>query len=136
MYNSISSTASYGRVHAAAAARAAPGNCCRQMPVVSGVWLPEPAEIVSVLAAAGGLDETRQAFLQKTAAEDPARAGIMLDSMVEKARDQAPHGPGPAKGEAIPADVRLLDPSSGAAVELADLLSAGRPLVLNFGSCS
>lgn len=106
------------------------------MPVVSGVWLPEPAEIVSVLAAAGGLDETRQAFLQKTAAEDPARAGIMLDSMVEKARDQAPHGPGPAKGEAIPADVRLLDPSSGAAVELADLLSAGRPLVLNFGSCS
>lgn len=55
-----------------------------------------------------------------------------------KAAEQTPHGAGPAQGEVMPEDITLLrlGAGEGEPVSLATLMSAGRPLILNFGSCS
>ena len=92
-------------------------------------------------AKAAGLDDNRLRMIAQLPADDEARAAgrdrdTVLDQMITMTADQAQYGQGPVVGEAIPQDVTLLRPSGEIAGTLNDFVQPGRPLVLNFGSCS
>lgn len=93
------------------------------------------------LVARAGLDEKRAALVAKMPCDDAAKkAGrdrdTVLRAMIKMRETQAPHGSGPAAGSPIPQNIPLLYPNGDSAGKLGDFVLPGKPLVLNFGSCS